>query len=386
MESGKQADNGVATARFLWIVLGIYAIINSYLFYTGWAAIGYFGGSRHYFTIIAGMFMLAYPVGRLLERHWPNILSDGLIFIGSLYVGSIVYFLMASFLADGLWFATLLFGTPLSPSFIQIYFYLTILAVSGLLVYGYWNARQIRFTHLDLTLSGNHPLPMNPLRLVVFSDIHLGTIIRHRDLVRIVEQVNRFNPHLILIPGDILDENLPPKRWASTLAPLSALKAPLGVYATTGNHEYFIRNHNPVRAVQQTGITVLEDAVVTPLPGLVLVGRRDPTGKYYNEPRKPLGEILQDVSKDSIIVVMDHQPVHLEEAVAAGVTLQVSGHTHAGQFWPFTWINNRVWEISYGYRQKGNTHFYVTSGVGAWGPPIRIGTQAEIVIMDIQFT
>jgi len=386
MESGNQANNGVSKARFLWIVLGIYAIINSYLFYNGWAAVGYFGGARNLFAIVASMLILAYPMGRIIERFWPTYLSDGIIFIGSLYLGSMVYFLMASLLADGLWLGSRLFGKPLSPSFLQTYFYLTILIVTGLLIYGYWNARQIRFTHLNLTFPGKHPLSTTPLRVVVFSDIHLGTIIRRRDLVRIVDQVNRFNPHLILIPGDILDENLPPKRWASMLAPLSELKAPLGVYATTGNHEYFIRNHNPVSAIQQTGITVLEDTVVTPVQGLVLVGRRDPTGKYYNETRKPLGEILQEASRESIIVVMDHQPVHLDEAVTAGVTLQVSGHTHAGQFWPFTWINNRIWEISYGYRQKGNTHFYVTSGVGAWGPPIRIGTHAEIVIMDIQFT
>ncbi len=388
MVAEKSESQRHTQVRFILMVLSIYAIINGYLFFTGWRAVTAFSGSRVLFGVVAGFFIVAYPLGRLLERRWPNIISDGLILSGSLYLGGMVYLLIAALTFDflGILFRIIGISFPGSSQGTALLFYSTLTGIGVVLAYGYWHARQIRLTSrvikLPFTIAENIPV----IRIVIFSDIHLGTIVRKRELERIVTLANSLAPDIILIPGDVLDENLPPQRWKAMLQPLTQLRARWGVFGTTGNHEYFIDKHAAVAAIMQTGIRILEDEVVSPLPHLAIVGRKDVTGKYFGERRKPLAELIQGLPENTVLVVMDHQPVHLEEAVQAGVTLQVSGHTHDGQFWPINWINRKVWEISYGYRQKGETHFYVTSGVGAWGPPIRIGTHAEIVILDLKFS
>ncbi len=370
--------------KFILFALTIYGIINGYLFYHGLIAVQAFGGSVFGYSFVALVVILAFPMGRLVMHRWPSSVASFLNKIGSIYLGAMVYFLILTFSLDFIHLGlTVISISRESPIVVQGIFWTVILLVLGVLSYGYRHALNFSVNTLQLPIPFPQTANQMPFRIVMFSDIHLGTVIHVPQLQKIVQTVNQLNPQLILIPGDILDENLPSRWWESYLHPLKDLTADYGVFATTGNHEYFTNKREAVQAIEATGITLLEDQAVVLPNGIILIGRRDVTGTYFGEQRKDLKQLLKTSTPDTPVIVMDHQPVALKEAKQAGITLLLSGHTHDGQFWPLNLLNRRIWELSYGYRQMGKTHVYVTSGIGAWGPPIRVGTQAEIVVIDL---
>ena len=165
------------------------------------------------------------------------------------------------------------------------------------------------------------------------------------------------------------------------------LRAPLGIYAAPGNHEFYSGLERNLACLRSCGITVLEDQAVRVAGAFILAGRRDPSSLRQGERRLAISEILAGAEFDGSlpIVVLDHQPLHLEEAEKAGVDLQISGHTHDGQIFPIDLINRLIYELNWGYLRKGDTHYYVTSGAGTWGPPVRIGSRAEIVRIRLSF-
>ena len=251
-----------------------------------------------------------------------------------------------------------------------------ILAVVALiLAYGSWRARTPVVT--DYTVSVAKPLPKD-LTLALVSDIHLGGMIQKEGLGEMVDKVNALEPDIIFLAGDILD------RWMSVYTDqnmseeMRRLEAPLGAFAVAGNHEYFGESVPEFqKLLAADNVRMLIDEVVT-AGGMTIIGRNDLRGGF----RKTIPELLAGLSekqKNQPLIMMDHQPYHLEEAQAAGIDLQLSGHTHAGQFWPITFITRFLYEINYGLLRKGATTIIVTSGYGLWGPPLRIGSTPEIV-------
>ncbi|MEI7812106.1 MAG: metallophosphoesterase [Ignavibacteria bacterium] len=132
------------------------------------------------------------------------------------------------------------------------------------------------------------------------------------------------------------------------------------------------------------GVTMLRDKTIKINDDFYLVGRDDRALNQVRK-RKTIEELLQDIDKSKPIILMDHQPFNLDEAVHNGVDFQLSGHTHHGQLWPFNFITDRIYEVSWGFKKKGNTNFYVSSGYGSWGAPIRLGNRPEIVNIKLQF-
>jgi hypothetical protein len=158
------------------------------------------------------------------------------------------------------------------------------------------------------------------------------------------------------------------------------------VIAITGNHEYIGGVEDAYKYLTEHGITVLRDASTKVADSLYVVGREDLSKKSFARgTRKPLHEVMADVDRSWPIILMDHQPFRLNEAAENGVDLQLSGHTHHGQLWPFHFITRKMYEVSWGYKKKGETHYYVSCGVGTWGPPVRIGNKPEIVNIKLAF-
>jgi hypothetical protein len=165
---------------------------------------------------------------------------------------------------------------------------------------------------------------------------------------------------------------------------LKNLQAKQGVYAILGNHEFYgnataaqvyLKNHN---------IVVLRDSTAILPNGISIVGREDITGERMNgKPRKPIKELLAGVNPENPVFMLDHQPYKLAEVASHDLDLQVSGHTHNGQMWPFNFVTGAMFEISRGYGKINDTHFYVSSGYGTWGPPIRTNSRSEIVVLEI---
>ena len=222
-----------------------------------------------------------------------------------------------------------------------------------------------------------------PLRLVMLSDLHLGYHNPRHELARWVDLVNAEKPDLVLIAGDIIDMSIRPLVEENMAEEFLRLKAP--VYACLGNHEYYSGEPLAQQFYRDGGIHLLRDSCAVVGGDLLIIGRDDRTNLH----RKSLADILKSspLSTEEIhscySIVLDHQPYHLEEAEQQGIDFQLSGHTHRGQVWPISWITDRLYECSFGPWQRGQTRYYVSSGLGIWGGKFRIGTRSEYVVADL---
>jgi predicted MPP superfamily phosphohydrolase len=225
------------------------------------------------------------------------------------------------------------------------------------------------------------------LTIAVASDVHLGTIAGSSRLRTLVDRVNALDPDIVLLPGDIVDESVTAKEEEAMTEVFRKLRPRLGVFSVPGNHEYygdFERNLSYLRA---WGITVLLDQAVLVDGSFYVIGRRDPTAIRRGERRTPIEEIMakEGVDAGRPLILLDHQPIRLGEAERAGIDLELSGHTHAGQLFPLNLVNKLIYEQNWGSLVKGRTHYDVSCGVGTWGPPVRTGSVPEIVLIRLSF-
>lgn len=380
--------------RFLFffiIALTLYGLINYYVFIRGWQAIPHASTVRTYYLIIFWLVVLSFILGRVLENFLPSSTSQVLIWIGSFWLGAMVYFLLIVALLDFLrllnhWF-------PLFPSFItvnypkakQVTALVAIGTVTITLLAGYINALSPRVRTLNLNVSKNAN-GVRSVNLVIVSDIHLGTIVGSSRFSHIVDKINQLNPDLVILPGDIVDEDLGPVIRKNLGETLKNIKSVFGVIAVTGNHEYIGGVEKACKYLAEHNVLVLRDSILKVNDSFFIVGREDRSKKgFTGKQRKPLEELMALVDKSYPVILLDHQPVSLWQGAQNGVDLQISGHTHHGQIWPLTYITDLIYEVSCGYKKKGNTQIYVSAGAGTWGPPIRIGTSPEIVNIKLSF-
>ena len=266
-----------------------------------------------------------------------------------------------------------------------------------LLVYGSVHARDINTTYYSLTVPGfSAKTNMEKLRIVLVSDMHIGPSVGTKWTSRIIDRINEAKPDIVCMAGDIFDNGLGGiKDIKGIAAELKQIKAPLGIYACPGNHDTSRRTRSIddfSRFLSETGIKLLADEAVPVQShdgksGIYVAGRRDARPIGMQSGRLSVQELTAFVS-ENMVILLDHQPVELPEAALAGLDLVLSGHTHKGQFFPGNLFTRSIFKkaggIHYGYWQKNNTQAIVSSGAGVWGPPIRIGTNSEIVVIEIQ--
>ncbi len=376
---------------FLSIVLTVYALVNSYIFIRGLQAIPPGSAWRPWY--IAGFWVIvsAFVAARILERTHPGPFTAVVTWIGSFWLAFLLYFLLTVVLLDitrGL--NNLLHFLPvgLFTDYARtkaITLVITISIVTLLVAAGFINARIPKIRTLELAVHKRVP-GMNSLNIVMASDIHLGTIIASRKADRLVTTINGLNPDIVLFAGDVVDEDLAPVIQNNLGASLLKIKARFGVYAITGNHEYIGGAEPAVRYLEEHGIKMLRDTAVTVGDLFWIVGREDrDRPRFSGKARKELSELMAPVDKSMPVIVMDHQPFNLGVAAGLGADLHLSGHTHHGQLWPFNYITSAIFEVSRGYKKIGNGHFYVSTGYGTWGPPVRIGNRPEIVNIRLRF-
>lgn len=218
-----------------------------------------------------------------------------------------------------------------------------------------------------------------PVRIVGISDLHIGYTISAREVAKWVELINSEKPDMVIIAGDIIDNHLRVVMKDSVEAVLQQIDASMGVYSCTGNHDLMFAMKEDAGFYKRSGITLLRDSSFS-LDGITLIGRDDHT----NRKRQPLHDIMKQTDRSSFTLLLDHQPLHLDETVKNEIDFQFSGHTHRGQVFPASLIADGLFELSHGYMQKGNTHFYVSSGIGIWGGKFRIGTRSEYLVLDLK--
>ena len=242
-------------------------------------------------------------------------------------------------------------------------------------VFLYGNIHYYNKVRVPLELTSSKPLPKD-YKVVMVSDLHLGYHNPRKELARWVDMMNAEKPDFILIAGDLIDGSIRPLSEERMSEEFHRLTAP--VYACLGNHEHFGGDANARQFYKDAGIHLLIDEAAVIDSAIVVIGRDD----RMNRHRKSVEELVKSWNVEYTIV-LDHQPYDLDKAEAAGVDFQLSGHTHRGQVWPISWITDAIYECSWGSHQRGNTHFYISSGLGLWGGKFRIGTQSEYVVATL---
>jgi predicted MPP superfamily phosphohydrolase len=373
---------------FLTIFFIINGLVNFYIFLRGYEGLELHEGFRGiyiaFFIIVSNAFIL----GRFLEKKSLWRISNIFIWIGSFWFAFIAYFFLSLLLFDFLRLANV-FGhfLPQNLPYRELKFYAMageIFVVTSAILAGYFNAKKIRIKKLEFEIPKVNSLS-KVITIAVASDIHLGTIIGKSRTKKIVNKINSLNPDLILLPGDIVDGDVEPVIQLNLGETLRTLKSKYGIFAITGNHEYIGGVEPSVKYIEEHNIRVLRDETIE-AAGVTIIGREDRSIKgFAGKERKSLQVLSENIGTGKALIVMDHQPFHLEESESIGADLQLSGHTHHAQIWPFSYITKKIYEVSWGYKKKGNTHVYVSCGVGTWGPPVRIGSVSEILEIKLKF-
>jgi uncharacterized protein len=369
---------------FFSIVFTIYGLINFYIVRRGLSVVQ--PQYKTLFLVITIFVVLSFIAGRFLDRVWISPVSSGLIWIGSFWLAFMTYIFMSLVIVDIL---------RLINHFVHFFpFFITndiektkrltaivIITLSFIIVAGgFINSKVIIERKYNVKIKKTAG-DLKTLKIALASDLHLGTIYSYGFMYELSERLNNMKPDIILLAGDIIDEDLGPVVKYDVGEHLKRLKAKYGVYAITGNHEYIGGVSAAVKYLTEHNITVLRDSSVKIDNSFYVVGRDDRS----NRNRLPIDLIIKDADKSLPLIMMDHQPFHLEEAKQSKIDLQVSGHTHNGQLWPFNYLVEKIYDLAWGYKIDGSTHYYVSCGVGGWGPPIRTGSRPEIININLKF-
>ncbi|MDD3787602.1 MAG: metallophosphoesterase [Petrimonas sp.] len=242
-----------------------------------------------------------------------------------------------------------------------------------------------RFNHpetIRLDIGAKNSSQQKRIKIVAVSDVHLGVSIDKKRLQKFVDRINSEKPDLVLIAGDLIDRSIKPVVESAMEEELTQIDAPMGVYAIFGNHEYYGEGGKAVfDFYKKSHITLLRDSAILVNNDFYIIGRDDATNRH----RKSLNSIVSGLDSDKPRILLDHQPLHLQDAQRNQIDLQLSGHTHNGQIFPGNLLVKRIFELPYGYLQKGDTHYYTSSGLGIWGPHYRIGSRSEMVVIDFSY-
>jgi predicted MPP superfamily phosphohydrolase len=376
--------------RIIFIIAAVLLIFISINYYIGW----------HGKLILSSLFDMhpnaiywicfwflafSYLIARLGMRFMPRSFSHFLKKVGSYWIGIIFYSIVLLPIADLIAGVLQLASIPAS-TYIPILGIIFILAIGIIFLRGSWNAWNPITRTYQMTIA-KEAGGLKDLHIVMASDLHLGSVVGTKHLQLLVDRVNALKPDLILLPGDVIDDDIEPFIRLRMGEIMKQMKAPLGVYAILGNHEYIggkIKEF--VREMKAIDIEVLMDQSVRIADSFYIIGRKDRSAERFGAGgRLEIEALLEEVDRRLPLILMDHQPYHLDKSAASGIDLQLSGHTHRGQMAPNHWITKRLYELDWGYLKKGKMHTVVSSGYGSWGPPIRLGSRSEIIEIKLQF-
>ncbi len=373
---------------FFTIVLSVYFLGNLYFFLKGLHAIEAFRNYKTVYLVSFSVLALTFIAGKIIEARHSGVLSDILNVSGGFWMALILYGFIFLLLTDIAFIVLRLTGILDSGNILTYrkWAYIGTVAVSVILIAGgFVNAISPVVKEYDITINKSAG-DIDQMRIAAVSDIHLGSTIRKRSIKKLSAMLTKLRPDLVLLLGDVVDGELGPVIRDDLLKYFTCPVCRNGLYAITGNHEFIGGANRTIPYIESKGIRILKDETVTLAGGIQLIGRLDrDSERFFGKGRKPLKELMAGVDTTKPVIVLDHQPVNLNETVDNSVDLQLSGHTHNGQMWPLNYVTRKIYELSYGYLRKGNTQFIVSSGFGLWGPRIRSGSRSEVLLINIRF-
>jgi len=332
--------------------------------------------------------MVSAPVlVRMAESRGLEVLARILSYVGFTWMGLIFLFFITALGVDLYRLLVSLVGlilrtnlSPLSPS-PHLAFFIPLLVAAAIAIYGGFEARAIRSEEVIIK-SPKVPKGVGTFTIVQISDVHVGLIVREGRLKRILEEVERANPDLLVSTGDLVDGQIDNLKGLAEL--LGEVQPAYGKFGVTGNHEFYAGLDQALRFSEKAGFRVLRGEAQTVAGFMTIVGVDDPTGKRFGLFRGPAeGALLGGVAHGRFTVLLKHEPVITKEAEGL-FDLQLSGHTHKGQVFPFNYIVKIFYPHDAGLVQlPHNAFLYVSRGSGTWGPPFRFLAPPEVTIIRL---
>ncbi len=326
--------------------------------------------------MILGVLSVSFVAASLLAFRYTNIFVRAFYRAAAVWMGLLTFLFFAAISSWIILGITRLAGLDLNfHRMTELLF--SVAAMAG--IYGVFNAGWTRITRATVRLA-NLPAAWRGRKAALISDVHLGHVRNGNFLRRMVAKILREEPDAIFIAGDLYDGTAIDAGRAAE--PLNKLTAPQGVYFVAGNHEQFGDDSKYLRAIAAAGVRVLSNEKVE-VDGLQIIGV-----PYRNAVQDgQFASVLRGVSldRDRASILLTHAPDRPEIAEAAGVSLQLSGHTHLGQFIPWSWMARRMYrQFVYGLSRIGQMQVFTSSGAGTWGPPLRLGSNPEIVVLEFE--
>src|SRR6266852_1710084 len=365
-------------------LIGFIAITQSvlflthYLLYETWtfSPAGSETPGAFWIKLVLGFLSASFVAASLLAFRYTNAALRAFYRTAAVWMGLVSFLFLAAV------FSWIIFGVARLAR-LDANFHRTVELLFGAAVvaglYGVFNASWTRSTRTTVRLA-NLPAAWRGRRAALISDVHLGHVRNGSFLRRMVAKILREAPDAIFIAGDLYDGTAIDARRAAE--PLNELVAPRGVYFVAGNHEQFGDDSKYLNAIAAAGVRVLSNEKVE-VDGLQIIGV-----PYRNAARDGhFASVLQGIrlDRDRASILLTHAPDHPEIAEAAGVSLQLSGHTHLGQFIPWSWMARRIYrQFVYGLSRIGKMQVFTSSGAGTWGPPLRLGSNPEIVVLKFE--
>jgi len=342
------------------ILIGIYLPINPAV--------------RLLFFVIPELFTAGFILTLFSASKFNNGFTEFFYFITASWIGFAFYILLAGGI---FWLLKKLFGSSVSAVHLLAIGQILLMAALLTGIYGIFHAKNTRVTILNKPIA-NIPVSWQGKKAVWFSDAHLGQINGRDFLAKTVEKIKAVNPDIVFIGGDLYDGMK--VNIDNVIEPLKELKPPMGIFFITGNHEEFSNPAKYIEAVRNAGIMVLNNQSVN-VDGVNIIGV-----DYQDTANKTsFDEILKNLtaSKNGPAILLRHEPDFLDIAEKYKIDLQISGHTHRAQLWPLNIFTYLVYgNFDYGFHKIGLTALFTSDGVGAWGPPMRVLTNSEIVEID----
>lgn len=388
-------------------LLPFYLVINYYLYrrILKWFYICHDFFKRKYFKYILLGIYIFFAVSAIVGFLLPSgVMRRVFINIGNYWLGFLLYLFLTIMIADIIRLILKRHG-KLSKSKLfskRGYFIngiICLIIISSLCIYGVINAHKIHSTFYDININKSNY--KSDMKVVLVSDLHIGYSIGIKDISNMVNLINKENADLVIIAGDIYDNNFDGiQNPDEMIRILKSIKSKNGVYAVYGNHDVnektlagFTFNYNEKKIslpekdnlLEKSNIKLLRDETVLINDSLYLIGRRDASKPGDVKSRKSIEELIENIDKEKPIFLIDHQPREIKKISNNGIDLDLSGHTHGGQLFPLNIIMKLMWKNGNGYKKYNNMNSVVTSGVGLYGPNMRIGTKAEVVTINVHF-
>lgn len=361
-----------------------YIIPNIYLFIRIWKLF-IRKDQKIYYVLIYLLLFLVYPVSNLFHEDSTALVARGLSAIADYLLPFFLYVFLFVLLLDLLLLINLLFGIVPREKINRGSFrsggLLVIVCCSlAIVVAGIINFNTIRTTKYQITIPGKLS-GISHLRIAFVSDFHLQESTCIHFVEKFASKIESIKPELMLFGGDIVEGDRKDEKMEYYERILSSITARYGVYGVLGNHEHYA-GQDKGSFFSKSGIEILSDSVVIVGNSFVLTGRND----SHTRTRKSIADILGSITDSLPVILIDHRPTVIGQMGRNSPDVVLSGHTHNGQLFPINFITRMVYGLSYGYKKKGKTHFFVSSGIRLWGPPVRTTSKSEIMVIDITLT